>query len=275
MNSTCLLKFLIELDNLSCSSVTAAEELASSVCAYLRVEGDDDTRAQVVRILAQVLGCRNLDVSTFADQLLSFVEDEFEGKETKVASLEALSQIYEFHALGSFGAKLPQVLEAVTKVLCCQEPRLRSKALALLATLAKEARGTCSGDLEEVAIPFVLDWDTAVRAQALRALCVLTGASENPHPKARVSSIGALQDDSEEVRLQAVRLLVACTRHNPEEIVGQRFGDQVRQVDDTFLRACNAATDACSRVRVSALLALSELGSASSAVKMQALNRKV
>eukprot|EP00873_Tetraselmis_striata_P037183 jgi/Tetstr1/457447/TSEL_044031.t1 len=254
------------LARLPCASVAEALSACREVLQQLDVEGDAARRAQLIHICGRVCEQPAMDMQAeVAPQLLTILQDDCESRACREAALSVLAK----HA--SRMSSLQGLLPASLACLREESFQLRSKALQLLSALDSATAEAVLPVLRS----FASDSHAVVRREALLGL-LARHATEQAElgPADYTVALTACDDDHEGVRLAALDVMATCAQARRDDIIGQRFGQPLRLVDDAFVRICNLVTDGSVRVRERAQQLLGGLSAASGAIQMQALNKK-
>jgi len=197
-----------------------------------------------------------------------------------------VSQI--FKALSTTAVMLSSKHEVVQKVLKAaikraedSHPDVRCSSLQLIGRLCPKEPIKLSGgrtvDLMDMLTEFTADQDPRVRAAVYQTLLVL-------HQKRHVlgidiytKAVAALEDDYEGVRLAAIKLIWVFSHMMPEKMIQHPHdeNDEIRLLDDGFIKICNMANDGCMNVRAQAVGLLGSLHDVSFHILMQTLDKKV
>ena len=135
-------------------------------------------------------------------------------------------------------------------------PLVHCKALLLLSTLAEPGEGAESKELSTQTLnlcgAYSMAQDARVRTAAFHALLTIHKRGVKLDVSMYPVFCTALTDDYEGVRCEALKLISALARTEPEfqvEVEGDETGETKRLVDDVFSRTCQAINDVQEAVR--------------------------
>lgn len=222
------------------------------------------TRARLVQCWGDILATGRLeDGVQRLEEVVTGWKEEASGR-VMASWLSALA-----HVAGSLtlGRQARQRLFRVgeQELAAHTHPLVHCKALQLLSSLVEPGEGMESRELATQALSlcgaYSMAQDARVRTAAFHALLTIHKRGVKLDVSMYPVFCTALTDDYEGVRCEALKLISALARTEPEfqvEVEGDETGETKRLVDDVFSRTCQAINDV--REGVSILSDWSKIG---------------
>jgi len=176
---------------------------------------------------------------------------------------------------------IQKILKAAIKRLDDSHQDVRCACLNLIGRICpNEPIKISSGrivDTLELFNEFSADQDPRVREVVYQALLTLHQRGNSLDLSVYDKACGALNDDYQNVRVAAVKLIWVFSHIFPERMIGHPYNrsDQIRLLDDAFIKICNMVNDSSFKVRAQAVGLMASLHDVSFHLLEQTLDKKL
>jgi len=261
---------------ISTFSTEDGEQLVRVLKDSLRKEDNHTVRARILLVLKDILKIPNLNRLVGVDDLIDPAQKE--------SNHNVFVQYLRLFCL--IGQLIPSKADIVQKILKLAYKKLtdshqdvRCLCLQLLSQLSPKDGMKMSGgrfvDFQDLFCEFSTDQDPRARASSLQALLTLHHRSQGLGLNVYEKASDALVDDYEEVRMAAVKIIWVMSHIYPERMVKRTSDEEIRLVDDGFIKICNMVNDGSMKVRAEAMGLLGSLHLVSFAFLEQTLDKKL
>ncbi|XP_033119537.1 integrator complex subunit 4-like isoform X2 [Anneissia japonica] len=166
------------------------------------------------------------------------------------------------------------------KHLSDSDHAVRQQCLSIIGKLGVQDKPLKSGEKSEtplqVLTEYAKDQDPRVRSSAFEAMLSLHQKGQVLEQSIYKQVYTALRDDSESVRLAALRLMWVLSHVYPENLIPLPDSEEkLRLVDDAFAKICQLVTDSSVQVRTTAAGLLGSLHLVSAHFLEQTLDKKL
>lgn len=252
------------------------------VCAVLRelldyfsCEKEAMVRCKIANIIRELARIPGFNHDLYANDVISLLKTE---KSHRVISqlIEALIVIGQVEYNNSDMQE--RLISIAFKHLSDSGHLVRSSCLELLGKLgtADSQTGTSRLPLQKVMVDHMEDQDSRVRRSAFLAILNLHQRGIQIDLTMYDHCCRSLKDDYEGVRMSAVKLIWVLCNLYPESMVPVAdTGEEIRLVDDGFVKICNTINDLAMKVRKEAASLLGSLHLVSPRFLEQTLDKKL
>ncbi|KAJ7392806.1 Integrator complex subunit 4 [Desmophyllum pertusum] len=227
---------------------------------------DAIVRVKVVSLLGSVARFPGVNIHAIAEELIKLLNTDGESRNIE-----------------SHKAKIVRHIEKIaTQHLKDPHSSVRCECLCLIGHLTHGLGGSPTWvgpgpqrGVQGLLASFSEDSDPRVRTSALQALLTLHKRGQKLDMAVYDQASLALDDDYEDVRLAAIKLVWVFSHANPERIVKLPSSDKARLVDDAFIKICHMVNDLSMNVRREAAGLLGSLHLVSPKFLEQTLDKKL
>lgn len=281
-----ILQTLVDLEKeLPLESLEVVEFVIRSLWERFYETEDAAVRVKVISLLGSVARFPGVNVHAIAEELIKLLNAKDEDK-TK-DSQKVRTQI--FNTLLTLGRLLDQeakIIHHIEKgaIEHLKDPHfsVRCQCLCLIGHLNQGLDGGPSKlesepqvGAQNLLASFAKDSDPRVRTSALQALLTLHDRGQKLDIAVYDQASLALNDDYEDVRMAAIKLVWVFSQADPERTVKLPSSDEVRLVDDAFIKICHMVNDLSMTVRREAAGLLGSLHLVSQKFLEQTLDKKL
>lgn len=269
-----LLKFETSLPLLGAS----LGPVINSLLEHYGREKEPVVRGKIAGLLGRLSKIPGISAENLAEELIALLVKE-ESQKTKSQLISALSVIGQSAANQKTLHK--QLVSIAQQNLTSDSHCIRRSCLSLIGCLAScdLPRGdsdTGELDAQKLLESFFQDQDSRVRSSALEALLMLHERGVKLDQVMYKSVCEALNDDFEGVRLAAVQIVWVLCHLYPDSVVPVPDSDEeLRLIDDGFVKICNMINDISVKVRTKAASLLGSLHLVSARFLEQTLDKKL
>ncbi|PVD19006.1 hypothetical protein C0Q70_21565 [Pomacea canaliculata] len=271
------LQMLVSLEQKFPLDQAGAERVFPEIMEHYNGNRDTVVRSKILAVLNRMVMTPGFNPQVVSDQLLPKLKSE---KSHRVLSL-LLSVLKTIGCcLANSPAFHAQLVAAACPLLKSQSHLVRARCLELIGEL-----GSCDDRLRDGAMSegilsllgqHTSDDEPRVRTSAFRGMLCLYERGQSLDQSIYSQACSGLQDDCEDVRRAAVKLVWVLSRLYPENLVNtEEGGQELRLVDDGFSKICNMVQDISMKVRMESASLLGSLHQVSSAFLEQTLDKKL
>lgn len=254
------------------------EQLMRLFKELAKKESDHALRAKAVELMGEVCRIPGANKLLIVEEILDSLHKE--------GNHVVITQIFKTLSLTitliSLKADIVQkVLKASVKRLDDSHHDVRCACLLLVGRICpNEPIKISSGrvvDVMELYNEFSSDQDPRVRTVVYQSLLTLHQRNRALEMSVYGKVCDALNDDFESVRLAAVKLVWVFSNIFPERMIPHPYADDenIRLLDDAFIKICNMVNDSSMNVRAEAVGLLGSLHDVSFPVLEQTLDKKL
>lgn len=243
----------------------------------VKKETDQLLRTKAVQLMGEICQFPGANKLQIAEDILDSLHKE--------NSHLVISQIFKTLSVAatlipSKADVLQKILKAAVKKLDDSHQDVRSACLALIGKICpNEPIKISSGrviDVLDLFSEFSSDQDPRVRAVVYHSLLVLHQRNHALDLSVYEKASESLNDDYEDVRLAAVKIVWVFSHISPDRKIKHPFSndDEILLLDDAFIKVCNMVNDSSMKVRAEAVGLLGSLHGVSFPVLVQTLDKK-
>ncbi|KAL8567239.1 hypothetical protein ACOMHN_046649 [Nucella lapillus] len=273
------LQALVALEHCFPMEHTAAERLFPELMEQYNSSRDALVRSKILGLFRQLATVPGFNPQVISDQLLPMLQTE-ESHKVKSNIVSVLITI---------GCCLPnslsfhhQLVTAAHQLLSNASHLVRARCLELIGQLGtscdtKTKEASAADSVLQLLGQYTGDDDPRVRAAAFTAMLRLYERGQSLSQSVYGQACSGLNDDNEDVRQKAAKLVWVLCRLYPESLVkcGGDGGEELRLVDDGFAKICNMMNDLSVNVRVESAGLLGSMHLVSGRFLEQTLDKKL
>ncbi|PFX32501.1 integrator complex subunit 4-like [Stylophora pistillata] len=281
-----ILQTLVDLEKeLPLESLEVVEFAIRSLWERFYHTEDAAVRVKVISLLGSVTRFPGVNVQAIAEELIKLlnVKDEDRTKDSHKVCSQIFDTLLRLGRLFDEEAKIVHHIEK-SAIEHLKDPHfsVRCRCLCLIGHLNQGTEGSPSkvGSEPQVVAQsllasFAKDSDPRVRTSALQALLTLHDRGQKLDMAVYDQASLALNDDYEDVRMAAIKLVWVFSQADPERTVKLPSSDEVRLVDDAFIKIWHMVNDLSMTVRREAAGLLGSLHLVSQKFLEQTLDKKL
>lgn len=282
-----ILQTLVDLEReLPLESSEVSEFVIRTLWDRFYETSDTVIKIKVISLLASVGRQPGVNFHSVIEDLIQLLNADDENR--KIGSHKVRSQI--FHTLlhlGKLYKEEGKIVRHIEKTalqhLKDSHTLVRCQCLLLIGHLTQGSIQSpptwtelySEGGVQRLLASYSKDSDPRVRTSALQALLTLHERGQMLDMAVYEQASQALDDDFEDVRLVAIRLIWVFSLGDPERIVKLPSSDDARLVDDAFIKICHMVNDLSMNVRREASQLLGSLHLVSPKFLEQTLDKKL
>lgn len=281
-----ILETLVDLEKeLPLESSEVSEFVIRTLWDRFYETSDSVVKIKVISLLMRVGSLPGVNLHALVEDLTQLLNTDDENR--RIESHKVRSEI--FHALLHLGKlcidegkTMRHIEKTALQHLNDTHTSVRCRCLSLIGCLTQGSVHSPSwtdlyakGGVQSLLASYSKDSDPRVRTSALQALLTL-------HERGHVLDMAvyeqaslALDDDFEDVRLAAIKLIWVFSLADPERLVKLPSSDDARLIDDAFIKICHMVNDLSMNVRREASQLLGSLSLVSPKFLEQTLDKKL
>lgn len=281
-----ILETLVDLEKeLPLESSEVSEFVIRTLWDRFYETSDSVVKIKVISLLMRVGSLPGVNLHALVEDLTQLLNTDDENR--RIESHKVRSEI--FHALLHLGKlcidegkTIRHIEKTALQHLNDTHTSVRCRCLSLIGCLTQGSVQSPSwtdlyakGGVQSLLASYSKDSDPRVRTSALQALLTL-------HERGHVLDMAvyeqaslALDDDFEDVRLAAIKLIWVFSLADPERLVKLPSSDDARLIDDAFIKICHMVNDLSMNVRREASQLLGSLSLVSPKFLEQTLDKKL
>lgn len=281
-----ILETLVDLEKeLPLESSEVSEFVIRTLWDRFYETSDSVVKIKVISLLMRVGSLPGVNLHALVEDLTQLLNTDDENR--RIESHKVRSEI--FHALLHLGKlcidegkTMRHIEKTALQHLNDTHTSVRCRCLSLIGCLTQGSVQSPSwtdlyakGGVQSLLASYSKDSDPRVRTSALQALLTLHERGHILDMAVYEQASLALDDDFEDVRLAAIKLIWVFSLADPERLVKLPSSDDARLIDDAFIKICHMVNDLSMNVRREASQLLGSLSLVSPKFLEQTLDKKL
>ncbi|XP_067037062.1 integrator complex subunit 4-like [Acropora muricata] len=281
-----ILETLVDLEKeLPLESSEVSEFVIRTLWDRFYETSDSVVKIKVISLLMRVGSLPGVNLHALVEDLTQLLNTDDENR--RIESHKVRSEI--FHALLHLGKlcidegkTIRHIEKTALQHLNDTHTSVRCRCLSLIGCLTQGSVHSPSwtdlyakGGVQSLLASYSKDSDPRVRTSALQALLTLHERGHILDMAVYEQASLALDDDFEDVRLAAIKLIWVFSLADPERLVKLPSSDDARLIDDAFIKICHMVNDLSMNVRREASQLLGSLSLVSPKFLEQTLDKKL
>lgn len=281
-----ILETLVDLEKeLPLESSEVSEFVIRTLWDRFYETSDSVVKIKVISLLMRVGSLPGVNLHALVEDLTQLLNTDDENR--RIESHKVRSEI--FHALLHLGKlcidegkTMRHIEKTALQHLNDTHTSVRCRCLSLIGCLTQGSVHSPSwtdlyakGGVQSLLASYSKDSDPRVRTSALQALLTLHERGHILDMAVYEQASLALDDDFEDVRLAAIKLIWVFSLADPERLVKLPSSDDARLIDDAFIKICHMVNDLSMNVRREASQLLGSLSLVSPKFLEQTLDKKL
>lgn len=281
-----ILETLVDLEKeLPLESSEVSEFVIRTLWDRFYETSDSVVKIKVISLLMRVGSLPGVNLHALVEDLTQLLNTDDENR--RIESHKVRSEI--FHALLHLGKlcidegkTIRHIEKTALQHLNDTHTSVRCRCLSLIGCLTQGSVHSPSwtdlyakGGVQSLLASYSKDSDPRVRTSALQALLTLYERGHILDMAVYEQASLALDDDFEDVRLAAIKLIWVFSLADPERLVKLPSSDDARLIDDAFIKICHMVNDLSMNVRREASQLLGSLSLVSPKFLEQTLDKKL
>jgi len=252
------------------------EQVIRHLKDLIRKESDHLVRAKAIELIKEICYLPSSNKMQCVEEIFDCLHKE--------SNHIVLSQI--FSSLSRAAILIPNKADIIQKILKASIKKLddshhdvRCACLNMIGQLCPfepiRMSSTRTVDPMELFSEFSADQDPRVRTVVYQSLLTLHQRNRPLDISVYEKATSALTDDYENVRLAAIKLVWVFSHTTPNSMMKTESGEEIRLLDDAFIKICNMSNDISMKVRAKAVGLLGSLHDVSLHLLQQTLDKKL